>query len=132
MDRDLGKIIKGQEIWVKIINGSNVDGYYKNSNIEDRIFQGDVIKVGRKYITVKFDECKEYQFSIEDDYKNTYTAGGSDYQLYLTKQDIFDEIEAENINSEIQTAFGSYGRNNGTFTLDQLRRIKDIINERND
>lgn len=59
MSRNLGKIIKDQEIWVKVIDGSNVAGYYKNSNIEDRIFQGGVIKSGRKYITVKFDEGKE-------------------------------------------------------------------------
>jgi hypothetical protein len=132
MDRDLGKIVKGQEVWVKVIDGSNVARfYYKSSNIEDRILQGEVTKVGRKYITVKFGRYKEEQFNIEDEYRNKYTAGGADYQLYLTKQDILDEVEVETIHSEIRSAFGDY-RNNGKFTLEQLRRIRDIINEGND
>lgn len=130
MDRKLDLKV-GQEVVVKIIEGSNASRRENMSldNIDSWCFNGEVTKVGRKYITVKFNNWQEYQFDIEFDYRNKYTAGGADYQLYLSKQEVVNEKESNNLYKYIQTEFNGYSGNKGKFTLDQLRRIMDIINE---
>lgn len=121
----------GQKVAVRIIGGSNASRYENMSleNIDNWCFDGEVIKIGRKYVTVKFNNWQEYQFEIEGDYRNKYTAGGADYQLYLSKEEIIEEKESDDLYRDMQTRFSSYGGNNGKFTLDQLKRIMSIINE---
>lgn len=136
VSRDFGKMTVGQEIWVKIEEHSNAARYINSSNIEEWIYQGEIVKIGRKYVTVKFgryDDGKinyyhEEKFNVEDDYRQVWTAGGADYKLYLTKQDILDEIESDKLYSQIKSEFSGF-KNNNKFTLDQLRKIKAIIEE---
>jgi hypothetical protein len=129
MDRKLDLKV-GQSVVIKVEEASNASRRVNMSlaNIDEWCFDGEVTKVGRKYITVKFKGYKEEQFVAEDDYRQKYTAGGADYKLYLTKQDVIDEKEANNLYSDIRTKFGGF-RNNNQFTLDQLQRITNIINE---
>lgn len=129
MERNFGKLKIGQEIWVKVEDNSNLSRRIGN-DIEERILKGKVVKVGRKYVTVKFKNDKmdcyyEDKFSIEDDYKQVYTFGGANYKLYLKKQDILDEKESDELYSKIKIAFDGY--KNKDFTLSQLRKIVSII-----
>jgi hypothetical protein len=121
----------GQEVAVKIITGSNASRRTNMglSNIDEWCFDGKVVKVGRKYITVNFNEYQECQFDIESDYRNKYTAGGADYQLYSSKEEIIEEKESDDLYRDIQTQFSSHGGNNGKFTLSQLKRIISIVSE---
>jgi hypothetical protein len=121
----------GQKVAVKIITGSNASRHINMSlnNIDEWCFDGEVTKVGRKYITAKFNKWQEYQFDIDNDYTNKYTASGSDYQLYLSKEKIIEEKEANDLYRDIQTQFSGYSGNNSKFTLDQLKRIMSIIKE---
>lgn len=118
MDRKLDLKV-GQEVVVKIIEGSNASRREGMTidNIDSWCFGGEVTKVGRKYITVKFNKWKEYQFEIESDYRNKYTAGGADYQLYLNKQEVIDEKEAEDLFNELRNYFGGWGKNANKFSL---------------
>jgi|GEM_PF-1900750 len=129
MSRNL-KLTVGQKVAVKIEDNSNASRYVDMSleNMDKWCFEGEVTKVGRKYITVKFMTYKEEQFSIEDNYRQKYTWGGADYKLYLSKEEAIEEIEAEIFYRQVKYEFDSY-KNNSKFTLDQLKRIKNIIKE---
>ena len=128
MSRNL-KLTVGQKVVVKIEDNSNASRYVDMSleNIDNWCFEGEVTKVGRKYITVKFRTYKEEQFSIEDDYRQKYNCGGADYKLYLSKDEVVEEKEAEEIYSQIRHKFSAY--KNSEYTLEQLKRIKSIIGE---
>ncbi|WP_291567166.1 MULTISPECIES: hypothetical protein [unclassified Clostridium] len=136
MIRDFGKLTAGQEIWVKIEDHSNAARRLNANNIEEWIYKGEITKLGRKYVTVKFGRYEdgkinyfhEEKFNVEDDYRQVWTAGGADYKLYLTKQDILDEIESGKLYDQIKSEFSGY-KNKGRFTLDKLRMIKEIIEE---
>lgn len=131
MSRDLGKFKIGQEVWLKIENDSYLARHLDHSNIAEWIRKGKVIKIGRKYIYVEVDNNITHveKFSKEDDYRSFYDYGGADYQLYLTKQDILDEVESDNLYYTIKYSFNLYEKN--TFTLDQLRKIHEIIKDNN-
>lgn len=131
MDRKL-KLKVGQKVVVKIEEMSNaarnlgLEGMTLD-NIDKWCVNGEVTKIGRKYITVKFNKWNEEQFSIEDDYRQKYTLGGANYKLYLNKEEIINDFKANKIYVSIQYYFSSY--KNSRFTLDQLKRIKEIIDE---
>lgn len=130
MERNFGKLQVGQEIWVKVEEMSNASRRLDKENIEEWIYKGEVVKIGRKYITVKFkndrmDYYHEDKFNIEDDYKQVWTSGGANYKLYLTKQDITNEIESNELYYKIKLKFEGYI--NKEFTLNQLRKIVSII-----
>jgi len=80
-----------------------------------------VSKVGNKYF-----ECLNFRgrFSIDtllekSEYKRT--------QLYVEIQPLLDSKERAEIESTVRTIFKTYGKIN--LTLEQLRRINEIINE---
>jgi hypothetical protein len=129
MDRKLDLAV-GQKVAVKIEEGSNASRYKNMSleNINEWCFDGEVTKVGRRYITVKFGGWYEEQFEIDSDYRQKYTIGGSDYKLYLNRDEIMEEKEAENLYSNIKNNFNSW-KNNNNYSLEQLKRIKAIIDE---
>jgi len=122
-----------QKVIVKIIDGSY---YSKNKdmslkNINEWCYDGEVTKIGRKYITVKWNEIYEYQFSKEDNYRDK-TDCSYNYQLYLNKEEIIEEEKAEGLYRNIRnTYFERYSCNNGRFTVNQLEGIMNIINEGN-
>ena len=85
-----------------------------------------VSKVGRKYFTVT-DKSKLYsetQYFIET-WKEKY---GFSVQsiLYVNEQEYIDEKESDELYKKIREAFKGY-KNSGTFTLDRLKNIIEII-----
>lgn len=88
------------------------------------ILEGTIEKVGNKYIDVKFG-YREFKYYIEDlKQKTEYT---TDFYLYLNKQEIQDEEESSLLTKDIKRKFDGWGKID--LSLDQLRRIKAIIDE---
>lgn len=99
-------------------------------NIDTWTYEGIIVIVGRKYITVNFKGI-DSKFSIENDYKEKYEYGGANYKLYKNLQELKDEKRKENL---LHQLFGPvYNRSNkvNNLTLDQLERINAIIEENN-
>ena len=128
MDRKLD-IKKGDTVFAKIEEGSNASRRITMTldNLDEWVLEGIATSVGKKYITVKFNEYHEDKFVIEHDYRQKYTYGSADYKLYTSKQEILDEREATMIYRRLRNEFTSV--NNKSLSLDQLRRIRDIVSE---
>ena len=73
----------------------------------ERILEGTVTKIGRKYITVDSNLFEE-QFEIENNFRQK-TEYSIDMALFLSKQDIYDYWQREYLKRELQKVF-SYGR----------------------
>jgi len=129
MDINVNKIVVGQKVFIKIIERSNAARYIKSNKVDDWIYEGLVIKIGRKYITVRFNNGREEKFDKKDNHINI-SKYSADYQLYLTKQEIVDKMEINKLYEKIQYNFNNWNNNN-RFNLDQLRRIVNIIDEKN-
>jgi hypothetical protein len=121
-------LIKGQEVFIKIEKGSNAARRVDLSldNIDEWVFSGAVVSIGRKYVTVKFKSGIEDKFEIDNDYKQHYAYGGADYKLYTSIQDIKDEKEFEDLYNYIKNEFIGQPDSN-KYTLEKLKRIKEII-----
>ena len=123
-------IKKGDKVIIAIINGSNASRYRDMSleNIDDWTKEVTVTIANKKYITVDYGNMK---FIVDEDYIQKVGCGGSDYKLYLSKQDVYNEIKRESMLNDL---FGArFYRSNkvNNLTLNQLERINDIINENN-
>ena len=80
----------GQTVWVYLI-GNAARG---RKTTEERIQEWEIIKVGRKYITAKPKNGGwEQRFDIENNFRHVYTYGTSDYELHLTEEEIYEEVE---------------------------------------
>lgn len=111
----------GDTVYLKAV-GNNAR-YDKKIRIEEY----KIVKIGRKYFEVNDDtRYKPLKFRIEDMKQET---GGyiADWELYFSHQEILDEEESKNLSWEIKNIFSGYGEVD--LTLEQLRRIRDIINE---
>ena len=98
---------------------------FNEENFDLWVQKVEVAKVGRKYVTIG-NGIWERKFDSERDYKEYVTCGGADYQLYSSKQEIFEEIEHGDKLRLIRDRIGQYGRCD--LSLDQVRQIYDIIN----
>ena len=87
-----------------------------------------VKSIGSKYVTTfEGDFNSERKFEIENDFRESYIIGGSDYQLYPNKQIIEDEKEFEEIIDLIRCKIGTNYGYKKELTLEQLRKIREII-----
>lgn len=120
----------GQIVYLKIVEGSNVARYISDkSNIENWIKEKVVTKVGNKYISVANsddDRWGEEKFDIQNHFWHYYTAGGQNYELFLSKEDIVKDLESEKLYSKVKDKFSSW-KNKGTYTFEQLQSILDIL-----
>lgn len=115
----------GQIVYVELCG--NASRYKKGDEL---IEEWEIINIGRKYITAN----KNGYYSREENFMEhnipSYLGGlvqktnySIDYVLYPTKETIEDNIKRKELIVEL-----SNGKFN-SLSLDQLRRIKDIINE---
>ena len=125
--------LKGNIAYLRIIKGSNAYGYISEqdrNNPEKLIKECEIISVGKKYVTVleigKTRGFAEVKFDFTD---NLYqkTDCSADYELYLTKQDAVNQIEAENLMPLIRDklAFSSIKR----IGYEKIKKIYDILFE---
>ena len=120
---------KGDKVVLAIERGSNASRRVNMSleNISEWTRTGEVITVGRKYITVKMDTSWEQieKFEVEFDYRQKVSCGGSDYKLYVALEDIINERKAEKICDKLQSIFSSWSRPN--ISLSTLEKIEEMI-----
>lgn len=122
---------KGDKCIVAIIQHSNASRHKDMSlnNIDKWTYKGEVITIGRKYITVKFNGII-MKFDPTFDYSE-HSNYSADYKLYKDLQEVEDGELKENIVRKIQTEFSGYGEYKGDLTLEQLKIINDIIDSVN-
>ena len=79
---------------------------------------------------MKFNNCEHWtkKFDSEWDYNQKVNCGSPNYKLYLSKEEIINEGKADKLYDKIKSCFNNYSNNN-EFTLDELNKILDIINE---
>ena len=125
---------KGQTVYLLVIEGSNayrISGYEKRP-FEERIKEAPVVSVGSKYITVEIGNivASQIKFNIENNFNQEVDAGGRNYDIFLNRQDVYDYQEKKDLIKEIRDAFNSsLWFDHSKYSLDQLRRIKAILNE---
>lgn len=117
----------GQTIYLKKV-GNVASGIDENS-IEDHILEEKVLKIGNKYIYLEGARFDRMKFGIghHDIIMDISEYSSNYYYLYLTKQEIYDELEFNNLESKIKEYF-SFGSTEG-LALNQLKRIIDIMEE---
>ena len=109
------KIQVGQKVYLKPI-GNKV-------RISQNIRESEIEKIGKKYFYLK--GFNREKFSMEDMMNvSNYV---SDWKVYLSIQEIEYEKEYNQLFENIRKTFDHWSGVN--FTLDQLRRIKEIIDE---
>ncbi len=101
---------KGQTVYLK------TQGNLVRRNDKYKIIETSIKSMGRKYITVDYNEIK---FNIDDLREKTEYC--SNYALYEVKQLIFDEEEHGKLSHKIRMAFDSWSKND--FDLEQLRDV---------
>ena len=104
------KITKGQEVFVVTHRGTS----------RETITPTTVTKVGKKYLYVGI---REEQF-----YLDTLYSTWSNDKVYLSLQDYEDEKEVKRLVAKIGNYMVAYHYNK-PLTLEQLRRIMEIIEE---
>ena len=115
---------KGQIVWV-YLTGNAARG---RKTIEERIQEWEIIKVGRKYITAKPKNGGwERRFDIENNFRHVYTCGTSDYELHLTKEEIYEEIERSNRIKYIEQFCRWERRNLNKMSDDDLLAVVEIF-----
>ncbi|MGG3890312.1 hypothetical protein [Metabacillus fastidiosus] len=120
MDKE--RIIVGEKVYLKPVNNAARGG---NKEIREEY----IIKIGRKYFFVgKEGETNErlmVKFNIDD--LRQVTDYSPNWIIYFSKQEILDTEESIKLTREIKEKFNTWG--NVGLSLDQLKRIKDIISE---
>lgn len=115
---------KGQTVWV-YLTGNASRG---RKTTEERIQEWEIIKVGRKYITAKPKNGGwEQRFDIENNFRHVYTYGTSDYELYLTKEEIYEKIERLNRIEYIEQFCRWERRNLSKMSDDDLFAVVEIF-----
>ena len=122
----------GDKVVMAIEEGSNASRRIKISlkTKSDWIFPVEVIKVGRKYITVRKPSGIEYKFDINDGYRKVYECAGADYRLYPTENAVIEKFLANALHNKIRSAFSDYGETR--YSLSQLKAIAKILNIESD
>jgi hypothetical protein len=83
--------------------------------------------IGRKYFDVHKDGNKSWTIKFRLDGLRQHTDYSPDWKLYFSMQEILDEEEFKKLSGKLRVKFGQYGKID--LTLDQLRRISQIVNE---
>ena len=106
--------VKGQTVWI--------DRKPHRSSEGNRITKGTLTSIGSKYYTVK-DKHSETKFDKETMHEKTNYSPME--TLYFCEQDLFDARELQALETELRTTIPRV-----KMTLDQLRRIKMIVDEK--
>lgn len=80
--------------------------------------------MGNKYITVN----DNIRFSIANGFTENTDFGSINYELHLSKQNALDAIEKDSLFNQCRKSLDYSCKKK--YTLSQLRRIADILNEK--
>ena len=89
----------------------------------ETIREDEVIKVGNKYITTKRDELKFYLNNENDTFLTINRDWGEKELLFKNEQELKDYEEYKTLKSELYDKLCRLEE----YSLDQLRKIKEII-----
>lgn len=111
------KLQVGQKVWVET--------YSERYGQKSTLSESEISKIGKKFFEVTHSGYSHGRYYIE-----TLEHDGGDYsskgRIWLSEQDYKDQIEAEKLNYEFRKLFQYSGSG---LSLDQLRRIKSIVDE---
>lgn len=91
--------------------------------IEKQIRETKVVSVGRKYITVEYVNTK---FDITNDFREV-TNYSITYKLYLSKEEIKNDIKRRQMEERINTAFHFPNHVARKMTFDELETVFNIV-----
>lgn len=92
---------------------------------KEKIEEATVKAIGRKYITVAVSPCREYQFDIEGDFCEK-TDTSPTYDLYLSRQDIYDYWQKEYLLWKICRELTTHGDAVDLYALKSMAQILHI------
>lgn len=123
---DIKALKVGQKVYVKPVGNS---ARYIKDNILDNIKESEVEKIGKKYFYLKEFSREKFGFEYADsNICSSISDYSANFEVYLSKQDIMDDIERNKIIYELKQFFYYYGQSK-YLTLEQLRKIKEITNK---
>ena len=96
----------------------------RNSDNFDKHVKTEITKIGRKYYTVAYKQIEFYindNTQKENDYSHTWKA-------YFSEDEHIDEKDADLLYEKIRSFFEKYSKNHKKITLEQLRRVAEILN----
>ncbi|HBG8470871.1 TPA: hypothetical protein KRH38_003211 [Clostridioides difficile] len=121
----MDELKKGQTVYLKYADY----GRNKSGNLKDLYTEGIIEIVGRKYLTVT---VKGFSYKFDRYSLAQVTNYAQDYFLYLSEKDLLDEIEIDSILTDLRNKIGVYNYSKCKLNIDQLRRIKKIMDENKD
>jgi len=103
-------------------------GYENNTHKRelDKISKAEVIKVGRRYVTVDTDITTEI-FDSQEDFKICHSYKRMKQGLYLSEKDYFDELTMADLLKKIRDFFSYSGKQCDLLRLEDLETINEII-----
>ena len=105
-------------------------GYENNLHKKelDKISKAEVIKVGRRYVTVDTSITTE-TFDSQEDFKICNGYMRMKCGLYLSEEDYFDELKKEKLLRKIRDFFSYIGKQCDLLSLKDLETINEIIDK---
>lgn len=94
---------------------------------EDSIEEYVITKIGRTYFHIN-EVGRKRNFNINTMCYKDANYLRHDKRLYLHKQEIIDIKIEQTIYSKLRRIFNSYSNHEAVMTLDQLKKIADILN----
>jgi hypothetical protein len=96
----------------------------------DKISKAEVIKVGRRYVTVDTSITTK-TFDYEEDFKVYYGYGYKQMKegLYLSEKDYFDELTMADLLKKIKDFFSYSDKKCEMLSLEELESINSIIDK---
>ena len=118
---------KGQTVYLYVTGN---EARRTKSGIENRIREAVVRTVGRKYITVGYPDRQyfEAKFEIENDFRQFYETGTIDYILYLTKEEIYEDLGRGQLQMYIRDEIRTDSVMS-KISKEDLEKIADIISK---
>lgn len=118
---------KGQIVYLYIIGNA---ARRTKPGVENRIREAVVKTVGRKYITVGYPDRQyfEAKFEIENDFRQFYETGTIDYILYLTKEEIYEDLGRGQLQMYIRDEIRTDSVMS-KISKEDLEKIADIISK---
>lgn len=111
---------------VYLLPVGNADRYTKHLPAEEKLQEATVTKVGRKYFYLDKHPLDKFGNRYDEDHRGYYqdvSEYSANYEVYLSKQALVDKHERERLAKSIGNVIYL------GLSLDQLRRISEIINE---
>lgn len=94
------------------------------NNIENWTFEGTVVTVSKKYITVSFARSSSMKFVVEDNYRNKYTYGGADYRLYSSFEEVYNVFKSQEVYDKIKSKLN---KRKNVYDLETLETILTLL-----